>query len=691
MTPETSFAALDSWLNQRQQKSDYRQLLLLTDADTLEGAIVSTIQKYYSNSLFVGTNWDQTEISKLAFKDINLKLGKAYSAVIMDCRHGFVANALYAGAGLVVKSGILILLTPKISLWPQYFATHHGIKFSYKDHHKHSYFAHLLSEYFTESPCSAWWSPSEHHLPILARAKDANTSIGDIVPTQSTAPITLTKEQGVIIDSIANSWQSDKSINVIHAERGRGKTTVLAHLAGLIWGKNHSHIYICAPSKAQSVHFFDYLAQQKSNTDDFLRPVFISPDQYDSIERDSLVLVDEMASIAPSLLSKLCAQSNHVVLAGTLDGYEGSGQGLVFRWFPQYAQLLNIHQLTKAFRWVENDPLEVLISKVFSPVFSSVILNNSNTLTLRQVSKDELVNEPTLFQQCFGLLMAAHYQSSANDIQRMLDGADHCIWTYTTQSKKVIGIICTIYEGGPKVFDDEVLSEDISKGKRRVQGHMSTQALSQGLLKADVSNLTLCRIHRIAIAPEHQRKGFGKRLLKALHQHQATLQIDGFTTSFGMTQALDRFWHSNGYEVARIGQRQDTSSAAITGHYIHKDLKDYKNIKRLGQMSIYADVYYLNQFHPALSTLICERIKNAIMTQLNAKDVYAFCCSKALAFINNQISFAMVRSNLYFIAQYDDSTTLTELILKQHTPHMSKEEKLACTEAIRFALEQQFS
>jgi tRNA(Met) C34 N-acetyltransferase TmcA len=220
---------------------------------------------------------------------------------------------------------------------------------------------------------------------------------------------------------------------------------------------------------------------------------------------------------------------------------------------------------------------------------------------------------------------------------------------------------------------------------------MTTQTLSQGLMDSAVSKLKLCRIHRIAIAPAHQKKGLGHKMLEALHDHQPMLKIDGFTTSFGMTASLDRFWHSNGYEVVKIGQRQDTSSAAVSGHYIHKGLTAYEKIKQSGQMSVYADLKYLNKFHPSLNILICERIKNTVLAQLDARDVYAFCCRKAHAFIDNQLSFTMVRSNLYFIAQHKASLTLNNLIARQHTPHLSKDEKLACIEAIRLALKQQLS
>jgi tRNA(Met) cytidine acetyltransferase len=654
--------------------------------------IVASIHDNYSNALLVSDEQNTLGIQSVGFNHINLKLGGAYSSVIIDCTNGFQANVLYACAGLVLKGGLLVLLTPDMSDWSRYYAQHRGIKFSFKDAHQHSYFAQMLKDAFEQSACLAWCSDNAYSFPILNTTTPSKSKTSRQTTQNKQSRIVLSAEQKKIAQHISISWKSQKSIHVISAERGRGKTTLLAQLA--LHALNASQeiftrVIICAPSKAQSDTFFHYYGALGEHDDVHQTPVFVPADQFQHIRDKDLVLIDEMASIAPALLSQLCDRAQHVVLAGTLEGYEGSGRGMLLRWLPQYGETLNMHYLSIAFRWRTDDHLDQLIRSTLSPRLIETQLNDNDSLNLVEIDKGLLVGNANLYTQCFGLLMDAHYQSTANDIQRMLDGSDHRIWGYLNANQDVIGVICTIHEGGPKIFSNGQLRESISNGARRVQGHMSSQSLSQGFnLKAPLL-LRFCRIHRIAVSPHYQRRGVGSAMLKALHQQQGLLEVDSFTTSFGINTNLDRFWHRNGYEIVKVGQRKDTSSGAITGHYLRTRPLDQAaliDLAQSGKVGIYVDLLYLKQFHPTLYELICERIKTIKSHKVLKEDAYQYCIHKVERFIQSQLSFAMVRSHIYYVAYYLNLSQLHELVIKQHTPHLSKHEKLSNIEKIKQCL-----
>jgi tRNA(Met) cytidine acetyltransferase len=287
--------------------------------------------------------------------------------------------------------------------------------------------------------------------------------------------------------------------------------------------------------------------------------------------------------------------------------------------------------------------------------------------------------------------MDAHYQSTANDIQRMLDGSDHQIWAYLNAKQEVVGVICTIDEGGAKTFTDNDLRQAISYGARRVQGHMSSQALSQGFNKEALLLFKFCRVHRIAVSPNCQRSGIGSAMLNALHQKQSSLDVDGFTTSFGINASLDRFWHRNGYDIVKIGQRKDTSSGTLTGHYLRTRSIRLAELTEIGKVSLYIDLAYLKHFQTSLYKLICKRIKTLEDNNSIKNDAYAFSYQKAKSFIQNTLSFAMTKSHIYYLACYLNSTQLHQLIEKQHTLHLSKQEKLANIELMRQTLEEELA
>jgi tRNA(Met) cytidine acetyltransferase len=656
------------------QRLGHRHVLILTEADDWLDAIIATIHEQYSNTLLISNKTSHTSLFKTSHTTLKPLLSQHFQVVMIDCSKGFIANDIYAAAGLIERGGLLVLNTPSKEKWPGYYAKHMGIKYSFADNHQHSYFATILTYAFEQSDAAAWWSPSYFILPPDAKQK---TPVNAEQPYKSTTTAdtpALSKGQQRIRTQIIKRWEEDESLQVIGAKRGRGKTTLLATLAVDAYLAGWKNVMVCAPSKSQSAAFFKYYkALQGQQAIDKL-PQFIPPDQYTKAAKADILLVDEMASISPLLLDKISVHARHIVLAGTIDGYEGSGQGLVLKWLPKQQQVSQYFTLTAPFRWLADDPLETLVDQFLCPTLTKHSISSSRPFSLIRVDKTELVNNQQLYAKCFGLLIDAHYQSNANDIQRMLDATDHTIWIYRNDLDEIAGVICTIREGGSQTFESSELRQSISKGLRRVQGHMSSQALAQGLNDASICLLRLCRIHRIAIHADAQRTGLGSTMLQALHTHLAPLGIDGFTTSFGMTNELHAFWCKNGYVLIKLGHRVDTSSGTITGHYIHRDSHQFNAIRDRGNAALAIDIRYFSAYQPEVFALVPESIKHNVSATASAAQK-SFVLQKCQDFVCGNSSFAMIKSSAFALARTIKSEELLELIERLHRPHLSSVQK----------------
>jgi tRNA(Met) cytidine acetyltransferase len=105
------------------------------------------------------------------------------------------------------------------------------------------------------------------------------------------------------------------------------------------------------------------------------------------------------------------------------------------------------------------------------------------------------------------------------------------------------------------------VANDIASGKRRVNGHLSAQALSMYLADPALATHRYCRINRIAVSEAYRRKGIATNLITALTHWLKQQSIDALTTSFGATTSLMTFWQSCGFDPVKAGLKRDASSA----------------------------------------------------------------------------------------------------------------------------------
>ncbi|MCY6397411.1 GNAT family N-acetyltransferase [Actinobacillus pleuropneumoniae] len=348
-------------------------------------------------------------------------------------------------------------------------------------------------------------------------------------PPQCQATESLTPQQQKIFEKLP---LDSSAIHLITAPRGRGKSTLAGKLAQqlaktesvLITARSHSVLPNFWKSAAQNIPFFapDHLLQK------------IAANQ---IAANSWLFIDEAASLPLPMLHQLCEYFDKVVLTTTTHNYEGTGRGFSLKFPQQLTKPYQEWQLSKPLRWYENDPLEQFIDELL------------------------IMSPPTganRYAEFYHLLAEAHYKTTPSDLRRLFDAQDQLLHSFS-EHQRLVGGIWAVPEGG---LEPE-LAEAIWRGERRPQGNLVAQYLCfQGNL-LEACQLRSVRISRIAVQPELQKQGIGKRLisdfiLQKIQQNRPF--VDYISVSFGLTEHLLHFWQQCGFQLVQITPTKEASS-----------------------------------------------------------------------------------------------------------------------------------
>lgn len=338
----------------------------------------------------------------------------------------------------------------------------------------------------------------------------------------------LTQEQQNILQNLP---LDSADIHLITAPRGRGKSTLSGLLANQLSMQNQ--VLITARTTSVLPHFFEGAKQAipffaPDHLIEQIKSQQISPHQW--------LFVDEAASLPLPILNQLCDYFDKVVLTTTTQNYEGTGRGFSLKFLPQLTRSNKHWQLTTPLRWAENDPLEQFVNEL---LLLEETENNNNLADF------------------YHLLAQAHYKTTPTDLRRLFDGEQQ-ILHQEYQNEQLIGGMWAVNEGNL----DENLTQAIWQGKRRPQGSLVAQYLCfQGNLP-QACKLHSVRISRIAVQPEWQNQGIGKRLISdfILQNIQQKSPLDFLSVSFGLTAPLYRFWQACGFRLVQITPNKEASS-----------------------------------------------------------------------------------------------------------------------------------
>lgn len=409
----------------------------------------------------------------------------------------------------------------------------------------------------------------------------------------------LTQEQQNILQNLP---LDPADIHLITAPRGRGKSTLAGLLATalseqnkvLITARSYSALSSFWRSAEQKIPFFapDNLIEQVKNK-------AIYPNQW--------LFIDEAASLPLPILQQLCDYFEKVILTTTTQNYEGTGRGFELKLPKMLNKPFKHWTLSEPLRWGENDPLErfitdlLLLSEEKAPLFSK---EGQGEIWQKQLSKNIIYSNKHLQEKSsfYHLLASAHYKTTPTDLRRLFDGEKQ-LFLHKTENEKLIGGIWAMLEGG---FSNE-LTQAIWRGERRPQGNLVAQYLCfQGNLP-QACKLHSVRISRIAVLPEKQNQGIGKRLISRfiLQNIQQKQPLDFISVSFGLTAPLYQFWANCGFELVQITPNKEASSGYRSAMMIYPISEQGKQFSQQATQAFVRD-FALQPFF----TEICEELQN---------------------------------------------------------------------------------
>ncbi|MDP0375983.1 GNAT family N-acetyltransferase [Glaesserella parasuis] len=353
--------------------------------------------------------------------------------------------------------------------------------------------------------------------------------------------IVFTQDQQNIFDNLP---LDPADIHLILAPRGRGKSTLSGKLAEKL--SQQYAVSITARSHSALPNFWKGIESDKVK--------FFAPDrliqmiEQKNISPNQWLFVDEAASLPLPMLQQFCAYFDKVVLTTTTQNYEGTGRGFCLKFLPTLSRSTKQWTLSQPLRWGENDPLEAFINQLL--LLEDKIPPSAFGSSPRKQG-ERSVEQYTNF---YHLLAQAHYKTTPTDLRRLFDAPDQHYF-YLEEQERLIAGCWAVNEGGL----DEELTQAIWRGERRPQGSLVAQYLCfQGNLP-DACRLKSVRISRIAVQPEYQKQGYGKRLVSQIISQMPPL-VDFVSVSFGLTPELLYFWQSCGFNLVQITPTPEASS-----------------------------------------------------------------------------------------------------------------------------------
>ncbi len=495
-------------------------------------------------------------------------LGTEVDALVLNAWQGLNPNALGVASGCVRAGGALLLLTPPAEQW---------IAYADPDYQR------MLSHHSAVEVTGRF---VRHLLDCLAantsvlRIDEASAAI-DFPPdaiTHSAFTQDFTEQHNAVVAIKRVATGHSKRPLVIQADRGRGKSSALGIAAAQLLlemdaqerdvqeidvQERDRHIVVTAPQVSCVQTLFqraglevnanpgaDLVIRHNNSTIRFV-PVDVL---LTSTETCDFLMIDEAAAIPSSLLEELLKRCNRIVFSTTVQGYEGNGRGFAVRFLPLLQQRLpqlRLLELTTPIRYASNDSLELFChaALLLNTTTPQAVVLNAPVFSL--IHRDELLRDKTRLQQLFALLVTAHYQTSPDDLRLLLDHPDVLLYI-AEQAGVVLAVALVMQEGG---FDEADCSQ-LVQHNRRFRGHLLPQTvLFNGY--AEVLQARFERIVRIAVLPECQHQGLGKKLMQTIQKHS---QSDFIGASFSAEPEVLRFWQNVGMQVVRLGVHKESST-----------------------------------------------------------------------------------------------------------------------------------
>jgi len=525
---------------------------------------------------------DSAHCESLGYHEADRLLGTSRAAVVYDCHDRCEPTALGQIVGTVVGGGLVVLLTPSLSEWPdrrdefdrslavppfdlsevgtafrrrliETLRTHRGIAIidAETDTVEQDGLCHPAPRLPKQLPTP----PADHRFPDAAY--DA----------------CKTGDQIEAVRAFEDLRDDDRAV-VVEADRGRGKSSA-AGLAAASLARSGQDVLVTAPSPGSVTALFDRATElletigsqfeqiaDRTIETEHGRIRYERPAVAATIPEDpETVFVDEAAAIPVRLLGDLL-DARSIAFTTTVRGYEGTGRGFSVRFRGKLAEsrfTVTELSLSEPIRYAAGDPVELWLFRALaldaSPPVDAVVEDATpETVRYREISSEELLAEPQLLRELFGLLVTAHYRTEPNDMARLLDAPNVSVRALTTDGH-VVAVALLAREGGLP----EELRTAIYEGER-VRGNLIPDVLTSQLRDEAAGGSVGLRVMRIATHPARRSQGLGSHLLDRIESDAEDADVDWLGVAFGVTPELVEFWMQNGYRTVHLSTTRNDRS-----------------------------------------------------------------------------------------------------------------------------------
>lgn len=537
-------------------------------------------------------------------------LGSECDILVVNAFNQFPAELIAASAGCVKAGGLWLMLMPE----PQQFARQPNLA--------HQALLPYPLKASTHQGCfQSFWLPQAMSANILY-IENGTISRPLHWPATNSTSVSYAEQELAISAIMQVATGHRKRPLILTADRGRGKSAALGIAAARLALAGKTTLLLTAPTPdAASIALAHFRKQVPEPLQSCLR--YLPPDELLQQQPEAaLLLIDEAAAIPTPQLKKITQHYNRLVFATTEHGYEGSGHGFRLRFkpylelhMPQFRQL----HLQQPIRYAAHDPLEQLIFKSF--LLRQELTTASNyieqPLSTHLYQPEQLLQQPQKLAAIYSLLSLAHYQTQTRDLAALLDNPTLSVFTLEHDGFVVACALLSQEGELPSSF-----SQDIFRGKKRVQGHLLAQSLAFHCAQPEMITLKLARIMRITVHPEYQHRSIGSRLLQEISAHCMMSGYDILGTSFGLTPELLKFWKKNSYSMVRLGTQPDKASAEYSALML-QPLKAELNEISLKLAQDFAAAFYLQlpfNYSALSANLILELVTPPVAKPLTARE-----------------------------------------------------------------------
>ncbi|MDS0276277.1 GNAT family N-acetyltransferase [Halomicroarcula sp. S1AR25-4] len=516
-------------------------------------------------------------------------LGRTRTAVVLDAHDELRPNALGTAVGAVDGGGLLLLLAPPLSEWPDlrdaFDETLAVPPFDVDDvsgrfrrrlvetlrAHRGVAIVHVEADGDTVESDGLTDPPPRRPPEPPALPKDA-------VFRPETYEACLTDDQVDAVYAFEVLCDPGHAV-VVEADRGRGKSSA-AGLAAANLALDGTDVLVTAPQYRSAAEVFVRagalfetlgvdVERDRSDTPHELavggdaggRIRFASPASAVELPDDpDVVVVDEAAALPVRRLEALL-DAPAVAFTTTVHGYEGAGRGFSVRFRDRLAEsdhAVTDVTMTTPIRYAEADPVEVwafraLLLDARPPAEQLVADATPETVAYRRLSTADLLADEHLLREVFGLLVLAHYRTEPADLARLLDAPNLSVRALTHHGH-VAAVALLAREGGLSAETRATMY-----GGGRIRGNMVPDVLTTQLRDEGAGVPVGQRVLRIATHAAVRSRGLGSRLLGGVRAEFAD-EVDWVGVGYGATPELVQFWRANGYGTVHLStSRNDTS------------------------------------------------------------------------------------------------------------------------------------